>query len=306
MFNNIKSAFQSFKKNWQDYLAISFVFGVIVFIGVLVSYFLTGMLLAYIIVIIPAIMSLKFCVFQSYGKEKIEYRSLKIGFITFFKSIKIYGIVILKPLLIAFLIGCLIFSGFLSNAITIASETIPNLVEALSNYDTFIYTYEEMIAIDKVRNIMNIGLIVSFTIGYLIYFAFKLKRDFIPFVAFEMPMTSKRAIAMNEKVLKGSYLKFFVSNLIVTLLFVAPIGLALLTGKALSSNEVLSSTTIALVSSLIFCVFAGPIATIKQLHYISSYKTYSKPFKEDFDNELKNVIKEIEELQKIIDKKDEK
>ena len=45
---------------------------------------------------------------------------------------------------------------------------------------------------------------------------------------------------------------------------------------------------------------------IKQLHYIHSYKEYSKPYKEDFDNELKNVIKEIEELQKIINKKDEK
>ena len=306
MFNNIKSAFQSFKKNWQDYLAISFVFGVLVFIGVLVSYFLSGMLLAYIIVIIPAIMSLKFCTFQAYGKEKIEYRSLKIGFITFFKSVKIYSIVILKPLLIAFLIGCLVFSFFLSNAITIAGEKIPNLVESLSNYETFIYTYEEMIAVDKVGSLMNIGLIVSFAIGYLIYFSLKLKRDFIPFVAFEMPMTSKRAIAMNEKVLKGSYLKFFVSNLIVTLMFAAPVGLALLMGKALSSNEVLSPTTITLVSSLVFCLFAGPIATVKQLHYISAYKSYSKPFKEDFDNELKNVIKEIEELQKIIDKKDEK
>ena len=96
------------------------------------------------------------------------------------------------------------------------------------------------------------------------------------------------------------------ANLTVNLLFVIPAVLAYITKTALSSNEVYSPTTIMLVSSLVFCVVAGPIATIKQLHYSHAYKSYSKPFKEDFDNELKNVIKEIEKLQKIIDKNDEK
>ena len=52
-----------------------------------------------------------------------------------------------------------------------------------------------------------------------------------------------------------------------------------------------------------FCVLAGVVALIKQLHYIYNYRSYSKPFKEDFDNELKNIIKEIEDLQKKINKK---
>jgi len=303
LFNNLKLALQSFKRNWQDYLAISFVFSAILFIGVLLGHFVVGTLLAYIIIFIPAIISLKFCAFHSYDKPQVEYRSLKIGFITFFKSIKIYFIVILKPILISLLIGGLLYSSFLSSAINISSETIPNLMESLSNYDTFAYTYEEMLQINEVKNLLNIGLIASLIVGYLIYFSLKLKRDFIPFIAFEMPITSKRAIAMNQRVLKGNYFKFFISNLLVVLLFVLPIGITYLAKESLASNEVFSQTTITLISSLVFCVLAGPIALIKQLHYIYSYKEYSKPYKEDFDNELKNVIKEIEEF---IDKNEEK
>jgi hypothetical protein len=111
---------------------------------------------------------------------------------------------------------------------------------------------------------------------------------------------------MNERILKGNYFKFFISNLLVVFMFVIPTGGAYLTRNLLASNEVLSATTITLISGLVFCILSGPVAMIKQLNYIHSYKEYSKPYKEDFDNELKNVIKEIEELQKIINKNDEK
>ena len=278
----------------------------IVLVGVILGQMFVGMFLAFIIIVIPAIISLKFCAFQSYTKEQVDYRSLKIGFLTFFKSVKIYFIVILKPLLLASLVGVLLYSCFMSSAINVAGETMPNLIESLSNYDTFIYTYEEMLKIEDVKNILDIGAIVSVIVGYLIYFTLKLKRDFIPFVAFEMPINSKRAVAMNEKVLKGRFIKFFISNFLVTLLFLIPIGAAYLTKISMSSNEVFSTTTITLMSSVVFCVLAGPIATLKQLHYSHAYKSYSKPFKDDFDSELKNVIKEIEELQKFINKNDEK
>ena len=110
----------------------------------------------------------------------------------------------------------------------------------------------------------------------------------------------------NGKVLKRNYLKFFITNFIVVLLFLLPGGGAYLIGKIIASNEVFSSTTVLLVSALAFCVLSGPFATIKQLHYVYAYKSLSRPFKEDFDNELKNVIKDIEELQKITDKIEEK
>ena len=300
MFTNLKLAFNSFKKNWQDYLAISFVFGVITFIGVLIGKTMIGMLLAYIIIAIPAIISLKFVAFQSYDKPKVEYRSLKVGFITFFKSIKIYFIVILKPFFIGLLVGIIVYSIFLSNGINIASETIPNLMETLSHHSTFEYAYEEMLAIEKVKNLLNIGEIVSIVVGFLVYFCFKLKRDFIPLMAFEMPISSKRAITMNDKILKGKYVKFLLTSLFIVLLFAIPGGLAYLTKYLMSRNEILSDTTIYFISSIVFCVLSAPLALYKQLFYIASYKEYSKPFKEDFDNELKNVIKEIEELQKMI------
>ena len=306
MFKNIKLAFQSFKKSWADYLAISFVFGVIVTIAFLIGQSLVGMLIAFVAIIVPAIISLKFCVFQAYDKPQVEYRSLKIGFITFFKSIKIYMIVILKPLLIGSLVGLGVMYLFTIPAVNIASKTMPNLLETMYDAETFMYIYEDMLKIEEVKNLLTIGSVVSLILGYLVFFALKLKRDFIPFVAFEMPITSKRAVAMNEKVLKGNYFKFFLSNFIVLLMFLVPGAITFFVYSALVANPIYSPFTISLISSMVMSVLSSPIVTFAQLHYIHSYKSLSKPFKEDFDNELKNVIKEIEELQKIIDKNDEK
>lgn len=302
MFNDLKLSFQSFKKNIADYLSISFVFGVILFIGVLLSQFLIGPLLAFIVVAIPAIISLKFCAFHSHNKEQVEFKNMKIGFLTFFKSIKIYFLVVLKPFLIAFCVGILLFSVFYSRAVEIASESIPDLYNKLLNIDTMIYAYEDMMDIANVRNIFVTGGIVSLVASYFVCFSLKLRRDFIPFVAFEMPINSKRAIDINRKMVKGNYLKLFISNFVVDLMYLVPVVLTFLTAYLLSSNEVYSLTTIILVSSMVLCVLAGPVSMIKQMHYVYNYKTYSKPMKEDFDNELKNILKEIEDLQKKINK----
>lgn len=300
MLKNLKLSFDSFKKNYQDYLAISFVFGVILFLGVLIGRTMLGMLLAYIVIAIPAIISLKFVVFQSYDKSKVEYRSLKIGFMTFFKSIKIYFTVVLKPFFIALMVALLVYSVFFSLGINIASETLPNIMESLSNQSTFEFAYEEMMNIASVKQIVVIGEVVTAIVAFIVFYALKLRRDFIPFMAFEMPISSKRAIGMNDKIIKGKYIKFLLANLSILILFVVPGGLAYLVKFLMAKNEILSSNTIFFISAVVFCVVSAPIILFKQLFYIWSYKEYSKPFKEDFDNELKNVIKEIEELQKMI------
>ena len=306
MFKSIKKSFELFKRNWADYLGVSFIFGVIVFVGILIGQVFLGLLIPFILIIIPAIISLKFCVFQACNKEQVEIKNLKIGFVTLFKSIKVYSVVILKPLLIGLLVGLCVLYLFTIPAVNIASETMPNLFESLYTSETIMYTYKEMLQIDEVRNLINIGSLVSIIVGYLVYFSLKLKRDFIPFVAFEMPINSKRAITMNNKVLKGKYLKFFLNNFIVLLMFIVPGAITLLVYKLLAANAVYSTLTITLVCSLVMCILSSPLITLKQLNYIQAYKLMSKPFKEDFDNELKNVIKEIEELQKIINKNDEK
>lgn len=306
MFKNLKLAFSAFKKNWKDYLALSFVFGMIIFLGILLGQLVIGLLIAFIAIMIPAIISLKFCAFQSFDKQQVEYKSFKIGFITFFKSIKVYSLVILKPILIGLLFVVITLYFFMVPAINIASETIPNVIEALANSETFMYTYEEMLKIEEVKKLIDIGTIVSLVIGLLVAFSIKLKRDFIPFVAFEMPITSKRAIAMNKKILKRKYFGFFLGGLMIILMLLVPGAITYLVHRVMSSNEIYSSFTITTICSAIMCTLSSPIIMLLQLYYIYSYKELSKPFKEDFDNELKNVIKEIEELQKIINKNDEK
>ena len=307
MFNDLKLALQSFKKSWADYLSISFVFAMIVFLAILLGNLFLGLFISFIVIIIPAIISLKFCVHQAYDKPQVEYKSFKLGFLTFFKSIKVYLIVILKPLLIGFLVGIFVYSLFLEKAINVASETMPNIMEALVDYDTFYYTYEDMLKIKEVKKIIDLGTLVSLSIGGVLFLGLKLKRDFIPFIAFEMPINSKRAIVMNGKMLeKKNYLKFLLVNCVVFALFAIPLVLSWLTKRGLQANDTFSPTTISLIMTLVFLLVSSPIIVFQQLHYVYAYKSYSKPLKEDFNNELQNVIKEIEELTKKIDKNNEK
>lgn len=306
MFSDLKQSLLSFKKNWADYLGVSFVFGVILFIAFLLGRSILGFLLAYVVIAIPAIISLKFFAMQSYDKNQIEYRSLKIGFLTFFKSIRIYFVVVLKPIIIGLFVGVLMYSIFFEFAINIASDSIPKLFESLSNYDTMLYAYEEMLEIEKVKDLLDIGVVASFVVGYIIYFVLKLKRDFIPFVAFEMPISSNRAVTMNAKMLNKRYFQFLLNNLLILLTYSIPFALAYLTKSGLESNDILSTLTVDLVSGAVFCIVSSPIVMFNQLYYVHAYKSYSKPLKEDFNNELRNVIKEMEEITKSIDKNDEK
>lgn len=307
MFSEFKLAFQSFKKNWADYLSMSFVFAMIVFIGLLVGQMIGWLLIALIFVVIPAIISLKFCIYQAYDKPNVEYKSFKIGFLTLFKSIRVYFVVILKPLLIGLGIAFLVYYIFFLAGINVASETMPGLLESIENAEAFAYTIEEMLQIKEVNEIITAGTIVSLVIGFFVYFCLKLKRDFIPFVAFEMPINSKRAVKMNGNILKKKqYVKFLVPNLVILFMFLIPGAVSFLIKLGLETNEVLSPTTIGLLTTLSFIVLASPIITFQQIHNLYAYKNYAKPFKEDFNNELKNVIKEMEELAKKIDKNNEK
>ena len=86
---------------------------------------------------------------------------------------------------------------------------------------------------------------------------------------------------------KGKFRKY----LNILIVFAIPFALAILTKVLLETNEIFSPTTVNLLMTLVFCVFGAPIITFKQLHYVFSYKSYSKPLKEDFNNELKNVMR---------------
>ena len=56
LFSNLKLALQSFKKHLSDYIAIAFVFSMIVLLGFLVGWLMVGLLIAAVCIVIPAIM----------------------------------------------------------------------------------------------------------------------------------------------------------------------------------------------------------------------------------------------------------
>lgn len=316
MWTSLKLAFQTFKKKWTDYLAVSFIFGVVSFIGILIGTAIfkdkfigpvpVGLCITFLLIAIPMVVGLKFCAFQSYDKNQVEIKSLKIGFITFFKSIKVYLLVILKGLIIALIVYSFIDSLFTVFAIDAVGDKLPGAFENLLNISTSEYTYQQMLEIEESKRILDLGKIIGCVVAFAIVFVTKLKRDFIPFIAFEMPITSARAIAVNEKVLKGKFVRFLLNNVLILLMLLVPGAITGLVYLAMKSNEVLSPNTVMLICSVVMCILSSPIIVFQQIHYIHAYRELSKPYKEDFDNELKNVLKEIEEIQKMLNKNDEK
>ena len=65
---------------------------------------------------------------------------------------------------------------------------------------------------------------------------------------------------------------------------VVPALVAILTKMGLETNEVFSNSTVMLITLLVFVLLASPVVIVWQLYYVYAYKSHSKPFKEDFNN----------------------
>ena len=103
MIDNIKQTFIKFKKHPVEYLTVSIIFAFIAYLGILLGNMFLGSLgniIGFIFVIIPILIGLKYATYYAVIKGKFEPKLMKVGFLTYFRSIRVYLLVILKPLAI--------------------------------------------------------------------------------------------------------------------------------------------------------------------------------------------------------------
>ncbi len=298
MIDNIKQTFIKFKKHPVEYLTVSIIFAFIAYLGILLGNMFLGSLgniIGFIFVIIPILIGLKYATYYAVIKGKFEPKLMKVGFLTYFRSIRVYLLVILKPLAIAMVTTLLveILGSFVNVGILYFSE--PSMFQA----EAFI-GYEEMMKLLSENElsglIANITTIVALATGYIVFIVAKSTRNFIPYFAFEVPLKLTSAEIVNKKIVSQNHKQYFFSNVLIGLLFIIPFVIVFSLKEYVFISETLNPDTVTLALIGILLVLASPIFTLLQINNILAYKKLSKPYDDELKKEIVNVMREIKNM----------
>jgi len=296
---------KNFKDNKTEYLGLSLVFCLLLFITFVVSYFVPFLsIFIFLLVDIPLIMGFKHFIWfgPASGETLIEgfKVSMICGYLNFISYIKIFFTTHFKPFILGIvaMLVSIVISMFIVEGI-FASE-INSIMEKV--YATT--TIEEIIAMfnenKSLSNAMLITEIVSLVIGFLTFFAFKLKRGILPYVSFLRltnleGKTMDGVISHTKKVIKTKPSEYYLKSMANHLLYIVPACLAILMYFLLSRNPVYSFTTIALISTLTFFISMSPAVLFVELNYrnfcLKANQEYVKEHKKMLNDAINDLNK---------------
>ncbi len=305
MIKGLKLTFEKFKKNIWDYLNVSLAFSLFTFLFLFIGYLILqdiGVILAFVFLVIPLLMGYKYLIFAAYHQGKVKTKLFKVGFMTYFKSMRIYFSVILKPLFMALIsslvvtfLGSFVVMLYLRFAGIIAFDVVPTremLIEIISGNE--ISTL-----------ILNITSFVSIVVSIIIFFLTKISRNSIVYLAYEVPLSVENAEATCKKMIKGNYFKVLFSKLLISSLYVFPLVICYVLYKFVLIEPVFLESTAYYVIAAVFFLLSSPIFALKQLNSVATYRRLSKPFEEDFKKEIEKLIKEIDKRKKELEENKE-
>lgn len=253
---------KSFKENKADYLGLSFVFCIILSITFLVGYFVPLLsILVFIFVDIPLLMGYKHFIWFGPASGETLMDGFKVslicGYLNFVSYIKIFIATNLKPLLIA--IGMMFLSTFVGAYViqfTLAEE-MQAVIDSLASTTTTQQMIDVITSNEAIKNGMLITEGIALAVALLAFYIVKLNRSLLPYVSF-LRLTNLEGksmdgvIAHTKRILKTNRFKYYLRATACHLLYVIPVGLAVLVYFALSNNPVYSLTTLELISALTF------------------------------------------------------
>lgn len=295
---------KSFKDNKMEYLGLSLVFCLFLYITFVIGYFIPFLaIFIFFLVDIPLIMGFKHFIWfgPASGETLIEgfKVSLICGYLNFISYIKIFVTTNLKPLLIgivgvflSIMVGSFVIQSMFANELQVLFET-------LNSGATMQEAIDLLNSNEKLFNAMFITETISMGVGVLTFFFAKLTRGILPYVSF-LRLTNLEGKSMEgvithtKKIIKTKPSKYYFSCFVYHLLYLLPIGLTILAYFILSNNPVNSMTTITLISSLVGFVAMFPAILFVELNYrnfcIQSNQEYIKEHKKmlnDAINDLK-------------------
>lgn len=296
MSKTIKDTFRTFWKNKEDYLLLALSFSFISYILLLIGHLIfqdIGIILSFILLVLPLLIGMKFLIFNAYPKGKISFSHLRVGFMTYSKSIRVYLYSISKPLFNAFIASIgVILVGSIITIVHLASSGQVDLTYSLAYQDVANLIENDSFA-SLVTYISNLVSIIAFIITFLLY---KLNKNFIMYMAFEVPLDSKKAEKLSKEMIKGYYFKYLFSKILISSLLVFPFAAIYYLTNYVLDPEVLTQTTILYLNAAVFFLLAGPVFIFLQINNVVTYKKLSIKYRRSFQKEIDKLVKKIEKM----------
>lgn len=267
---------KSFKDNKLEYLGLSLIFCLILFITFVIGYFLPAIaIFIFLLVDIPLIMGFKHFIWFGPASGETLMDGFKVsmicGYLNFVSYMKIFITTNLKPLLwaiVAFFAatvgGSFVLEGVLGNEIN-------SIIEAVGAETEYVEVMNAFFENEAIRNGFIICEVVALVVGFITFYLLKLNRALLPYVSFLRltnleGKTMDGVLAHTKKVLTTRRFKYYLRATLYHLLYLIPLGLTAVVYIAISSNPVYSTTTLDLISSLVFFVTMFPALLFIELN----------------------------------------
>lgn len=301
MFKIIKESFNLYKKHIYEYTTISLAVAFFIYLIFMLGYStltMSGVLFGFTFLIVPLLISLKFTVHGGVIHNLVNFKNMKIGFATYFRSVKLYFLTIIKPLLKSIIVYFL--CTFLTSIVVVYILTAAN-PELLNNFyqPGFANSIQELINENSsATKIQDIGAIIGMIVTVISFFIFKSNLDFIPFMAFEFPLDAKKAAEFNKKMLKKHRAKYVFSLFGIVSFAIIPLFICLLLYRFVFLGGPMEMNIIVFILLGVFMLLSAPIVTLIQITHVNIYMKRLIPFEDEIDIE---VNKALEEIMKVID-----
>ncbi len=296
---------KSFKENKLEYLGLSLIFCLMLFVTFVVAYFIPLLaILIFIFVDIPFIMGFKHFIWfgPASGETLIDGFKLSMicGYLNFASYVKIFFTTNAKAILFAFI------AFFATNLVggVVMDFALGGEVEALMNSlgdnPTSVDLINSMLKNEAIMKGIMICQGIALVVSLLTFYIVKLSRAILPYISF-LRLTNLEGKSMEgvlthtKKVLDTRRWAYYLKSTLVHLWYLLPVGLTVLTYVLLSLNPVYSPTTLDLISSLVFFVSMFPAVLFIELNYrdfcIDVNQEYLKEHKKMLNDAINDLNK---------------
>ena len=267
---------KSFKENKLEYLGLSLVFCLMLFVTFVIGYFVPLLaVLIFIFVDIPFIMGFKHFIWFGPASGETLIDGFKVsmicGYLNFVSYTKIFFTANVKAILgavIAFFVSNIVGAFVLDSVLGGEFEALLNTLENTTTYNDLVNV---MVNNEAIMKGMMICQLIAFIVSLVTFYIVKLNRAILPYVSF-LRLTNlegksmEGVISHTKKVLETKRWTYYLRATLVHLWYLLPIGLTVLTYILLASNPVYSPTTLDLISSLVFFVSMVPAVLFVELN----------------------------------------
>ena len=292
---------KSFKENKLEYITLSLVFCLILYVTFVIAYFVPFLaILIFLFVDIPLLMGFKHFIWfgPASGETLLDGFKVSIicGYLNFVSYLKIFVTTNLRALGAAILS---IFVGELIGGAVIIRLYGTQIFEITSNSEmSIIQMSESLMNIEGLNTTTLIIEWILLLVGVITFYIIKVQRAVLPYVSF-LRLTNLEGrsmdgvIAHTKRVINVNKWSYYLYTTLYHLLYLVPVLLMGVVYYYLSKNPAYSIDTITLVSSLGFFIGMAPALLFVELYYRKYCLDVNHAFHKERNTMLNDALNDL-------------